>query len=103
MPRSVLLGRVVAPGEPLWLAEDLDVVLEWQRWADQLCSGCHQPLIETLDPELEGGYVATAVECHGCAARVAEQKKHDSTAVHVAVDLIPDARDYVRDRRKGVN
>lgn len=103
MPRSVLMGRVVEPGEPLWLAEDVDAVLEWQRWCDLQCSGCGQPMTETLDPELEGAYEATAVVCHGCAAREGEQKRQDGVGVRVAVDLIPEARDFLRERNKEVS
>lgn len=103
MPRSVLMGRVVEPGEPLWLAEDLEAVLEWQRWCDLVCSGCGQPMSETLDPELEGAYEATAVVCHGCAARETEQQRVEGKGVHVAVDLDPRARQFLIDRRKGVN
>lgn len=95
IPRSVLLGRVVEPGDPLWLAEDLEVVLEWQRWTDVLCSGCNQPLSESLDPELEGAYEATAMVCHSCAARSAAEKKHDGPGLQVGVALLPEAQQYL--------
>ena len=97
------MGRVVGPDEPLWLASDLEAVLEWQRWCDQVCGGCGQPLLEAIDPDLEGAYEAHAVVCHACAAREAEQKRVEGMGIQVGVELMPAAQQMLRDRRKGVS
>lgn len=84
----------------MWLPEDLDAVLEYQRWRDEVCSGCGQPMSETLDAELEGAYEPRVVQCHGCAARdTAMKKSSDQPGVKVAVELLPEAHEYLRDRR----
>lgn len=57
------------PGEPLYLPEDLEAVLEWQQEQDLLCPGCGQPRDETMDPELQNAYRARALRCHACAAK----------------------------------
>jgi hypothetical protein len=55
---------------------------------------------ETLDAELEGAYESRAVQCHGCAARdVAMKKSSDQPGVKIAVELVPEAHDYLAHRR----
>lgn len=75
MPRSILLGRVMAEGEPLWLREDTQAVLEYLREKSLLCPGCGLPRDETMDPEAEGHFASKALRCHACAARERAAKK----------------------------
>lgn len=65
-PRSVLLGRVVRPGEPLFTAEDTDYALWFSEWERSICSGCGLPLAESTDPDNEFEFTAEPVRCHGC-------------------------------------
>lgn len=69
MPWSVLGGRVVAPGEPLWTQEDTDLALALTEIESVRCSGCGNDLTETLDDADEFAWQAEAVRCHACAAR----------------------------------
>jgi len=69
IPRSVFLGRVVGPGEPLWLPEDRQAALEWQAYQDALCPGCKRPRVESFDIAMDDHYDVTALQCHACAAR----------------------------------
>jgi hypothetical protein len=68
IPRSVFLGRVVEPGEPLWLAEDTEWVLAWQAYRDGLCSGCGHPMEESFDPDNAERYATHRLRCYACAA-----------------------------------
>jgi hypothetical protein len=70
MPRSILLGRPwPLPGEPLFLEDDLEALLEWQREQALVCPGCGLPGDETLDKDSAFSYRARVLRCHGCAAR----------------------------------
>ena len=69
MPHSVLLGRIVAPGEPLWAQADTDLALALADLEAEQCPGCHHPRAETMDPANEFSYEAEPVRCHACAAR----------------------------------
>jgi hypothetical protein len=63
-----VLGRPwPAPGEPLFLAEDTDGAMALQWYEGLICSGCGQPLDESMSPEAEDGYRARLLACHGCA------------------------------------
>lgn len=66
IPHSVFMGRVVGPGEPMWLPEDADLALEWQAEQDITCKGCGQPVDESTATASEGGYEGHAVVCFGC-------------------------------------
>lgn len=72
MPRSIFLGRVVVPGEPLWLDDDRAWALALMHVeADQ--HTCGHPLSETLDPANESAYT---VDVRGqCAACLVLQAK----------------------------
>lgn len=63
IPLSVFLGRVVNPGEPLWLPEDRAAVLKWQAEQDALCPGCRHPRRESFDKANRYN-----VETHNCQA-----------------------------------
>jgi hypothetical protein len=78
VPRSVFLGRVVAPGDPLWLQEDVTAALEWQAYQRMLCSGCSLPRSETFDIAMDDGYDADVWVCHACAARERKQWNRNS-------------------------
>lgn len=65
----MLLGRVVKVGDPAWLTEDTEAVLEYLREKALLCPGCGQPRDETMDPNAEGRFTSRALRCHACAAR----------------------------------
>lgn len=70
VPRSVLLGRVVKRGEPLWLSDDIDYLLALQADEDTVCSGCGEPMGEAWDdtPKVTELYDADLYWCGGCAA-----------------------------------
>lgn len=74
MPRSVLIGRVVQPGEPEWLEEDLDALMEWDEYRESLCIGCSHPRHESFDPD-GPRYEAKALRCRACQARDDEVKR----------------------------
>src|SRR5262245_59814936 len=64
IPHSIFTGRLVAPGEPQWLDEDVDLALEWQ--AEQTISHhCGQPLDESAG-NAEGQYEIRTVRCWAC-------------------------------------
>lgn len=68
VPRSVFLGRVVAAGEPLWLAEDRYWALALLEAESGICGDCGQPLAESTHVDNEFAYDAEPAKCHGCAA-----------------------------------
>jgi len=86
------MGRVVAAGEPLWLAED-------RAWAQALleveadaCPECGQPWAEATDLANEFKYTAELVRCHSCTAsakrvRAYQDKNGDASTggLHVHV------------------
>lgn len=65
IPRSVFLGRVVGPDEPLWLPADVESALRYQTEQDALCPGCRQPRRESFDTSHR--YAAELHICQGCA------------------------------------
>lgn len=69
IPRSVFLGRVVGPGEPLWTEEDRAAALEWQAYQKSLCPGCKRPRTESFDVAMDDHYDVHAFQCHACYAR----------------------------------
>lgn len=69
IPPSVFLGRVVGPGEPLWLPEDTAAALEWQAYQRSLCPGCNRPRDESFDIGMDDRYEVIELRCHACFAR----------------------------------
>jgi hypothetical protein len=69
IPASVFCGRVVGPGEPLWLADDRRAALEYQAYKKSLCPGCQRPRSESFDVGMDDAYSVVALQCHACAAR----------------------------------
>ena len=68
VPRSIFLGRVPAPDEPLWSDEDREWALALLDVEADTCGGCGQPLSESYLPENEYAYTVTPSRCHACAA-----------------------------------
>jgi hypothetical protein len=58
---------VAEPGEPRWLAEDMDLALEYIREQSLACEGCGQPSDESTDPKNARHYRAHERTCYGCA------------------------------------
>lgn len=90
MPRSVFLGRVVGPGEPLWLDEDRAWALALADVEADQCPDCGQPWHETSLPESEGGYRAELLRCHACATGAMKLHAHqesggDTRGIHVSI------------------
>ena len=66
-PRSVFLGRVVEPGEPLWLEDDRAWALALHEVEADPEHSCGFPLSETLDPKNENGYTVDVLgQCAAC-------------------------------------
>lgn len=61
-------GRVVGPGEPLWLDSDRDEALALQAVEAAECPGCGEPRETSMAVESDGAYDADVVLCHACAA-----------------------------------
>jgi len=66
---SVIRGRVVGDGDPVWLEDDLIAALEYDDWLDSLCPGCGRPQDECMDPANDGRYTSTEARCFACEAR----------------------------------
>lgn len=66
----MFLGRVVQPGEPLWLEEDRSWAMALAELEADLCpNGCGQPLSESTAAGMDEAYDAKPIQCHACAAR----------------------------------
>lgn len=68
VPHSILTGRVVADGQPLWTAQDTALAVALTAIEAATCA-CGHDRRESMDSANEYGYVAEAVRCHACAAR----------------------------------
>lgn len=81
----MFLGRVVEPGEPLWLIEDTELELAWQAWREDACPGCGHPRSETFDPDNAGRYVSHRLRCHACAVidEARDNKSIDRAGLYV--------------------
>lgn len=66
-PRSIILGRVRKPGEPLWLPLDLEWALEYERYVASICPGCGTPR-HAWDGARPGElpFVGVTRTCGGC-------------------------------------
>lgn len=76
----MFLGRVVEPGEPLWLEDDTESALAWMQYLGTLCSGCGHPATETMNEADDGAWEAVPVHCFACAARDAEKRQVQQAA-----------------------
>lgn len=75
------MGRIVGPGEPQWLPDDVDLALEWQAEQALICPGCGHPLDETTAADSEDAYDVREIRCWGChpvqeAAHEFEGERH---------------------------
>lgn len=90
MPRSVFLGRVVRPGEPLWLSEDRAWALALLEVEADCCPECRQPWGEATARENEEDYRAELIRCHACTAsaqavKAYQDKGGQSEGLHVHI------------------
>lgn len=69
VPPSVLAGRVVGEGQPLWTQEDTDLALALAELEESQCPGCgHDRAVSTAKANTFA-FRAEPVKCHACAAR----------------------------------
>jgi hypothetical protein len=100
-PRSIVLGRPLpAPGEPLWLPEDLEwaIAHEHTRRAS-ICGGCgtRRADWEGLGPEDPEPFVPISDRCPGCyelalATRTSPRTSGAGRPVGAAPGSVYDAR-----------
>ena len=76
MPRSVFLGRVVAPGEPLWSEEDRAWALALSHVEGDQCPECGEAWGEATDVKSEFAYKAELIKCHACATSARAVRIH---------------------------
>ncbi len=75
IPLSVFLGRVVYPGDPVWLPDDTLAALDWQEHEATKCPGCGQPRDESMAHEDDSPpYEVTLNRCQACKAAAIEVK-----------------------------
>lgn len=80
MPLSVFRGQR-RPSET-WTHHDRVLALALAAYEADLCSGCGQPMTESMDPDNERGYVAPPPHrCHACTA-VAERAEEYQQVPH---------------------
>ena len=73
-PLSVVRGRVVEPGDPLWLPDDLDAATAFEEWLiTERAEHCHRCGTRPDDWNDDRGirrrvppYVTKIVDCPGC-------------------------------------
>lgn len=68
VPHSVLKGRVVAEGQPLFTADDSSLAVALQSLESRTCA-CGHDRVDTTSPDAEFSFAADAIRCHACAAR----------------------------------
>lgn len=61
------MGRVPAAGEPRWTEEDTALAVEWTRLQSETCSGCGQPLTDSMDESAE--WDLHKLQCFACEVR----------------------------------
>jgi hypothetical protein len=85
----VFAGRVVQPGEPYWLPDDVDLALAWQHEVAMTCGGCGHPLDETSEAANARAYIAESITCQACAVmewrREAGQEENPSGQAGVRI------------------
>lgn len=65
IPLSVFFGRVVEPGEALWLPEDTEAAIGFEQWSSQLCGGCGLHRLDWPEERSET-WKGTITTCFGC-------------------------------------
>lgn len=69
MPRSVFLGRVIAPGEPLWLEDDRGYAIALSRIEADIHHDCGRPWSEAMNPDNAEKYTVDVLgSCAACYA-----------------------------------
>jgi len=68
VPHSVLKGRVVAEGQPLFTADDSSLAIALQALEARTCA-CGHDRVDTTAADAEFAFAAEAIRCHACAAR----------------------------------
>lgn len=113
-PRSVILGRVVKPGEALWLPEDLEWAIAYEDYLASLCAGCATPrsVWEGLRPGQDLPFVGVTKSCRGCEEKYdteqeipEEERKPFRQVVMVPAGILDrqeeldEARGWLQERR----
>lgn len=90
----MFLGRVVGPGEPLWLAEDRAWALALLDVEADACPDCGQPWSEATDSASEFTYKAQLIKCHACGTSAKTVRAHqdnngNTDGLHVHIERRP--------------
>lgn len=75
MPHSVFTGRVVEPGEPLFLLTDTDAAVALAEEEQDTCPSCGFPKVWCQDAANQFAFEAYASQCHVTYARAAHRNK----------------------------
>lgn len=70
-PRSIVLGRVPLPDEPLWLPDDLEWALAYEGYLASICNRCGTRHADWRKPDGRpdpDAYVAVPTRCPGAEA-----------------------------------
>jgi hypothetical protein len=89
VPRSLFLGRVPAPGEPLWTDDDRDWAMALLAYEADLCE-CGQPRSESMSADSEFAYRTEPMRCHACQsiAKAAEPFAESGTGQGLFINVI---------------
>jgi hypothetical protein len=84
------MGRVVAPGEPLWLDEDRSWALALAEVERDSCPDCGHAWSEASAIETEFEYDVSLLRCHACAAGARQSQRFqetggDASGLHVSI------------------
>lgn len=66
-------------GQPLWTAQDTALAVALTSIEAATCV-CGHDRRDTMNPDNEYGYIATAVRCHACAARDRAAEAYSSSS-----------------------
>ena len=94
------MGRVVEPGQPQWLPEDVDLALEWAAEQSVRHNGCGHPLDETTDiaaDERQGRYKVRKLRCWACyeTEKAAAEAAASTTSDRYGLIFVAELRDDV--------
>ena len=102
IPHTIFLGRPMpGPGEPMWLPEDVDKAIAWQRDKNARCNDCGTRRDEWWDergfPLTQPRWTVTTRRCPGCE----KAELHDMAEDAKASNASPNAND-IRRRKAGI-
>lgn len=85
------MGRIVQPGEPLWLEEDRAWAFALLHVEADSCPECRQPWGEATARDSEESYVTELIRCHACTAsaqavRVYQDRGGSTDGLHVHLE-----------------